>query len=60
MKLQTRIKSLVDVEDAYWDSHQNTLVVYYVGSLERVKILVANAIAEAGLQEAIEKITFIS
>ena len=60
MKIQDRIKELAIVEDAHWDSHQNRLVVYYVGSLNTAKILVAGAIGEAELQRAIDKITFIN
>ncbi len=60
MKIQDRIKALPSVEDAHWDSHQNRLVVYYSGSLNTVRILVADALAKAGLLRAIDKITFIS
>ena len=60
MKLQDRIKAIADVKDAYWDSHQNRLVIYYSDSLDKVKILVADAIARANLQSAVDKITFIS
>lgn len=60
MKIQDRIKTLAGVEDAYWDNYENRLVVYYSDSLDRVKIIVADAIAKAGVQGAIDKITFIS
>jgi len=60
MKIQDRIKSLPDIEDAHWDSLNNSLVVYYSGSLDRVKILVCGAIADAEVREAIDTITFIS
>lgn len=60
MKIQDRIKALRGIEDAYWDSRQSRLVIYYSGSLDRAKILVAGAIGEAGLQRAVDKITFIS
>lgn len=60
MKFTDRIKTVAGVEDARWDSCQNRLVVYYVGSLDKVKILVADAIAKAGLLRAVDKITFIS
>lgn len=60
MKIQDRIKALRGVEDTHWDSEQSRLVVYYSGSLDTARTLVANAIAEAGLQRAIDKITFIS
>ncbi len=59
MKIQDRIKALIGVEDAYWDSYQSRLVVYYSGSLDRIKIIVADAVREAGLLRAIDKITFI-
>jgi len=60
VKIQDRIKALPDVEDVYWDSRQNRLVVYYSGSLDRIKILVAQAIEKAGLLRAVDKITYIS
>ncbi|KKK55486.1 hypothetical protein LCGC14_3074070 [marine sediment metagenome] len=60
MRIQDRIKSLSTVEDAYWDSHHNRLIVYYLGSLDEVKILVTNAIAKAGLLQSVNKITFIN
>lgn len=59
MKIQDRIKCLPDVEDAYWDSYQNRLSVYYSGSFDKVRILVADAIAKAGLLRAVDEITFI-
>jgi len=60
MKIQDRIKDITGVEDAYWDSHRNRLVVYYSDSLDKIKVLVANAVMRAGLQRAIDEITFIS
>ena len=60
MKIQDRIKALIGVEDAQWDGSQNRLVVYYSGSLDRTRIIVADAIRSAGLLRAIDKITFIS
>ena len=60
MKIQDRIKSLSGVEDACWDGHNNRLVVYYSGELFRMQVLVSGAIDSAGLQRAVEKITFIS
>ena len=60
MKIQDRIKAIEGVEDVDWDGSQNRLVTYYSGSLDKVKILVADAIAKAGLQWSIEKITYIS
>ena len=60
MKIQNRIKALIGVEDAYWDGSQNRLVVYYSGSLDMAKIIVADAISSAGLLRAVDKITFIS
>jgi len=62
MKIQDRIKALEGVEDAYWDSQRNKLVVYYssIIPLDTIKVRVAGAIRDAHLQEAVEEITLIS
>ncbi|MDP2917090.1 MAG: hypothetical protein Q8O16_04080 [Dehalococcoidia bacterium] len=59
MKIQDRIKALPNIKDAYWDWKQNRLVVYYTGELFRTRVLVAGAIGDAGLQRAVDTITFI-
>lgn len=59
MKIQNRIKSLQDVVDCHWDSRQNRLVIYYDDSLFTVQIRVCEAIGLAGLQRAIDTITFV-
>lgn len=62
MKILDRIKALVGVEDAYWDSPRNRLVVYYDASiaLDTIRIKVAGAIDDAFLHRAVEEITLIS
>ena len=61
MKLTDRIKDIVGIEDAYWDSQRNRLVVYYHTSmdLDIVKARVAGAIGDANLQRAVDTITLI-
>ncbi len=62
MKITDRVKGIEGIEDAFWDGRQNRLVVYYKDSalLDTVKIKVAGAIAEVGLQRAVDKVTLIS
>lgn len=60
MKIQDRMKQLDGITDSYWDASQSRLVVYYQNiSLNCAKTRVSGAIGEAGLQRAVDKITFI-
>lgn len=60
MKIQDRIIKLENVVHVHWNGKNNRLVVYYKNtSLDTIAVRVVSAIGEAGLQRAIEKITFI-
>ena len=62
MKFIDRIKGIEGINDAYWESRRNRLVVYYPAAiaLDTMKIRFAGAIDEASLHNAIEEITLIS
>jgi len=60
MKIIDRIKGITEVEDVYWDSHKNRLVVYYQNDMDVVRVKVASALRDACLQDSIDEITLIS
>jgi len=62
MKITDRIKQIIGVTDAVWDSNQKRLIVYYFDTvpLDTMKIRVAGAIGDAALQDWVSDITLIS
>jgi len=60
MKITDRAKAVPGVEDAYWNAPLNSLSIYYSAPLEQVKIGVVATVADAGLDRAVDKYTFIS
>ena len=60
MKVQDRIKLLAGVEDAYWDSKRERLIIYYdeLTPLDTIKLRVIKAIVGVRLQDSVKEITF--
>jgi len=61
MKIQDRIKKINGVNAVYWNANSNKLTIYYHSlTANELKIRVASAIGDVGLQRAIENIVLIS
>ena len=61
MKITERIKALPGVEDCYWNASENRLSVYYfhTETLNAIQVKVSGALADGGVREAVDTITFI-